>query len=321
MPVYNASGHLPVALSALKGAIQPGTEIIVVDDASEDDSVHIAEAFGAQVIQQPGNLGPAAARNRGAAGQTADILCFVDADVRVSAASFQGLIDTLQADASLAAVFGAYDTRPFANGLVSHFRNLLHHYTHQTGNPEAATFWSGFGAIRREAFESVGGFDEDGYTRRAMEDVELGYQLRRAGFRIRLAPEWQCTHLKHWGLGEMARTDLLHRAIPWSRLIMDRRVMPDDLNVSLSQRLSVALTLLLVPMLLAELWLLESLWIVLLALCAILVLNRGWYRFLLCERGLGFTMAAFPLHLIYFAVSGLGFMAAWFFPRQGDRGS
>ena len=105
-------------------------------------------------------------------------------------------------------------------------RTFLHHYTHQTSKEEAATFCGGVGVIRRDAFFSVGGFDP---KHRFMEDVELGIRLHRAGHRIRLHKELQVTHLKHYTFAGLIRSDVIGRAIPWTRIMLDSRVIRNDL--------------------------------------------------------------------------------------------
>ena len=123
---------------------------------------------------------------------------------------------------------------------MSQYRNLLHHYVHQRGQIEASTFWGACGAIRRSVFEEVGGFDEERYPR-CIEDIELGYRLRRAGHRIVLDKNLQGTHLKKWTLWSVIRTDVCCRAMPWTRLILETRSAPDDLNLRDGQRVSVGL--------------------------------------------------------------------------------
>ena len=58
-------------------------------------------------------------------------------------------------DPGLTAVFGSYDDAP-PGGTVAAFRNLLHHHVHHRGAGPASTFWSGLGAIRRDAFLAAG---------------------------------------------------------------------------------------------------------------------------------------------------------------------
>jgi hypothetical protein len=49
-------------------------------------------------------------------------------------------------------LIGSYDDAPGANNFLSQYKNLFHHYTHQTGSEEASTFWGACGAIRRDVF-------------------------------------------------------------------------------------------------------------------------------------------------------------------------
>jgi len=213
----------------------------------------------------------------------------------------------LGAEADVDAVFGSYDRRPRAPGIVSQYRNLLHHWVHQHGNAEASTFWAGCGAVRRSAFDAVGGFDEAGAWR-SIEDIELGYRLRRTGHRIRLDHALQGTHLKRWTLTSMLRTDLFGRAAPWTRLIRQRATAPADLNLGRVQRLCVALVG--VAMVCAALALARpALAVVAAVLLAIVIaLNVSLYRFFYEQRGLAFAVACVPLHTLYFACSGAGYL-------------
>jgi GT2 family glycosyltransferase len=242
VPAYNNAGELSQCLSALRTAASADTELIVVDDASSDDVLSTAARWGARVLRLARNAGPAAAWNHGARYARGQILFFVDADVVVPNNAIGRIRTILDCHGEIAAVFGSYDANPAAPGLVSQYRNLLHHFVHQTGKAEAATFWAGCGAVRRAAFERVGGFDEQRFPRPSIEDIELGYRLRRAGYRIFLDKSLQSMHLKRWTLRSVMRTDIVHRAIPWSRLIIESGETPDDLNVQGSQRASVALT-------------------------------------------------------------------------------
>ena len=112
-----------------------------------------------------------------------------------------------QASPNLAALFGSYDDEPFESNFLSQYKNLFHHYVHQTAKVDASTFWSGCGAIRREVFLAIGGFEEN-YRRPTIEDIELGYRLKKTGHRIRLLKELQVKHLKRW---EILRQSIAHR--------------------------------------------------------------------------------------------------------------
>ncbi len=296
VPAYNSSRELRECLSALSRSVPPPLEIIVVDDASTDDTSSVATEHGAIVLRLARNAGPAAARNAGGRAAQGDIVLFVDSDVVVAPEAIRRVVKAFEDDPAPAAVFGSYDRRPRAPGLVSQYRNLLHHYTHQIGNPEAGTFWSGCGAIRRSVFVGVGGFDAARFPRPSIEDIELGNRLRIAGHRIRLDREIHGTHLKRWGLLSVIQTDVACRAVPWARLILTDRRVPDDLNVKWDQRVSVALVGLAVVLGMVSPLRMELLGIAAGALGAVLIINRRWFGFLRRERGIAFPLMCVPLH-------------------------
>lgn len=189
------------------------------------------------VVDGPSDAGPAEARNAGAKGASGDVLVFVDADVLVHRDAFMRIRAAFDSDPGLSGVFGSYDDEPAHDSTVSAFRNLLHHHVHQTSPGPAKTFWAGLGAIRREAFLGIGGFDGT-YDVPSIEDVELGLRLTDAGHRIELAPDIQGKHLKVWTLTGMVRCDVIHRAVPWLTLLLTRRGGPSALNLRWRHRVS-----------------------------------------------------------------------------------
>jgi GT2 family glycosyltransferase len=307
IPAFNASAEVRECLAALMGAQAYIDEILVVDDASADDTAAVAAATGARVVRLEHNRGPAGARNAGAAAARGDVLWFVDADVVVAPDAAGRIARVFASEPDVAAVFGSYDTRPRAPGVVSQYRNLLHHYVHQHATTNASTFWAGCGAVRRTAFEQVGGFDPRP-SWHFIEDIELGYRLRSAGHRIQLDKELHATHLKRWTLRGVLRTDTFFRAAPWTRLIRRTATVPADLNLGGSQRLSVALAGL--ATLSAALAFFEGTFVVatLAFLLALVLLNSELYRFFYRERSFIFMVATIPLHVLYFLCCGAGFV-------------
>ncbi len=217
IPATKGSETLERVRAAIQAAAAPPEEILVVDEPSE--------------------AGPAEARNTGAQRASGDVLVFVDADVLVHPDAFVRIRAAFESDPGLSGVFGSYDDEPAHDGTVSAFRNLLHHHVHQTSPGPAMTFWAGLGAIRRDAFLGIGGFD-DAYEVPSIEDIELGLRLTDAGHRIELAPEIQGKHLKGWTLSGMLRCDVLHRGVPWLTLLLTRRHLPAALNLRWRHRMS-----------------------------------------------------------------------------------
>jgi cellulose synthase/poly-beta-1,6-N-acetylglucosamine synthase-like glycosyltransferase len=247
VPAYNAGPYLARCLQALRDGDHAPLEIIVSDDGSSDETIEIAEQFGATVLHSDERHGPSFARNRAAAFAKGSVLLFLDSDVCVHHNTLSKFEVAFAADSALDALIGSYDSSPGSPDFISQYRNLMHAYVHQTGAEQASTFWSGCGAIRTSVFREHSGFVED-YGRPAIEDIELGYRLVRAHHKIVLDRTILATHMKRWTFWGLLKTDILDRAIPWTELILRDRLMPDDLNLQLSQRVSVALVFVLIAL-------------------------------------------------------------------------
>lgn len=306
IPVHNGETNFRRCLSSVAQAVPPPLEVIVVADGDTDGSWRLAEEFRAQVLRIPVPGGPARARNVGARAARGDILLFVDADVAICRDAIHQIVGAFRHEPELAAVFGSYDDTPAATNFLSQYKNLLHHYVHQTGREEASTFWGACGAIRREIFLALGGFDER-YRHPSIEDIELGYRLNRAGHRIRLCKTLQVTHLKCWGVVSLLTSDIFHRAVPWTELILRDRGFIDDLNLQHSNRISVLLTCGLVGALVGAWWQPGSVAVAWALALALLVLNAPLYHFFQRKRGFRFALQTVPWHWFYYLYSGFAF--------------
>jgi GT2 family glycosyltransferase len=246
------------------------------------------------VVTKPPTVGPVVARNVGARQATGDVLVFVDADVLVHDDVFRRIRAAFDADPALTAVFGSYDDAPAAPGVVSVFRNLLHHHVHQSSPGPATTFWTGLGAVRRDAFMAVGGFDDERFNGPEIEDIELGARLVDAGARIVLDPSIQGTHLKAWSLRAMVTTDFLHRGVPWVKLLLRNREAPSELNLAWRHRVSAVACLTALFGLVARRPAAS-----IAASMTFLGLNRRFYRLLLARRGPVQAVAGVGLHALH----------------------
>jgi glycosyltransferase involved in cell wall biosynthesis len=316
VPAYNCPVMLRACLDGLLASDLPRKrwELIVVDDSSTDNTPDIARLVADRVLTTShGPNGPGDARNLGAVAASAPVLLFVDADVVLSAGTLSGVLQVLDSHPTAAAVFGSYDDRPAHASFLSQYRNLLHHYVHSLSAGEISTFWAGCGAVRRSAFLDVGGFDTRRYPRPQIEDIELGYRLSDRGYRILLVPELQGRHLKHWTLWNMVRTDLRDRAVPWMRLLLERRdvVTHGPLNLQVKEKVltvfagMAVLCIAMAVMTWNGAWLLGAMACVL----AVVMGNTELLRWFRLHRGLGFALGVVPFRVLFYLISGAG--AAW----------
>ena len=270
----------PATLHACRSALQAGSSVP-------------EEIF---VVEEPYDINAAAARNLGAGRADGSILLFVDADVEVRPDAVARIRSRFEADPQLVALFGSYDDSPTDPGVVSGFRNLLHHHVHQQAPGPATTFWTGLGAVRRDAFESVGGFDE---TVEFMEDIDLGMRLSASGARIELDPLVQGTHLKRWTVWSMVWTDFIGRGVPWVLLLLRHRgVSATSLNLGWRHRISAAASLLGFVALVRR----RPAGAAASTVCLI-VLNRRFYGLLLGRRGPVEAVAGVFLHSLHHLAS------------------
>lgn len=321
IPAYNAAAFLKRSLPVTL-AIADEVPVLIVDAGSSDSTTDLALSLGARVLRLPERAGPALARNAGALEMDADVILFMDADCVPHKDVVKRVRDAFRADPDLVSLTGSYDASPPEPGFFSQYMNLRHHYTHQRARREGATFWAGCGAVRREAFLDVGGFDADRFPRPAIEDIALALQLCRRG-RLGLDPNLQVTHLKRWTLRGVIETDIRRRAIPWTKLILETGRTPDDLNLRWSQRLAAALAPFALLALPTAVWIAWSgQWLALVVPSAVLgaslALNAPMVRCFARQRGIPFAAGAWLFHQIHLLYSGATFaiVTAWSLCRR-----
>jgi len=168
--------------------------IIVVDDGSIDGMSKIArelqrEGKVAQVLRSEQRGGKSAGVNLGLSACSSDLVFIADVDTTFDRDAFEIMLGYF-ADPTVGAVSGNIGVRnPFAS-LITHNQTIEYAIGLTLGRRIAdalgiLTIVSGaFGAFRRLAMESVGGQDVE-----VGEDADLTLKLRRAGWRIRFAPD------------------------------------------------------------------------------------------------------------------------------------
>jgi glycosyltransferase involved in cell wall biosynthesis len=178
IPVRNDAARLEVCLRSVhRNSHAPGQiEIVVVDNGSTDGSSKVALAFGAKVVPVEA-VRVSELRNRGARHATADVFAFVDADHEIVAGWVYAALDCLQMP-----TVGACGALCHAPADGTWVQRGYGHLRGAVGRQQDVD-WLGSGnmAVRRQAFEALGGFDASLDT---CEDVDLCHRLRAQGFRV-----------------------------------------------------------------------------------------------------------------------------------------
>lgn len=250
------------------------------------------------VVDAPTTASASRARNLGVERARGDIVVFVDADVEIHPDALDRIRASFRRRPEVSAVFGSYDDTPFDRGAVSAFRNLLHHHVHRSSGGVAETFWTGLGAVRRDRFVAIGGFDESRYPHPSIEDIDLGSRLHLAGDTILLDPDIQGTHLKVWTLRSVIETDFARRGVPWVALQLRQRRVSGALNLGWQHRLSAAACVVGLVATLAR-----RPRAVIAAVALVAFLNQRFYRLLHRRLGPGRALAGIALHWLHHLVA------------------
>lgn len=194
LPNWNGAALLRKNLPAVIAAAR-GSEIIVADDASEDESVKLlADSFpGVLVVANSTRQGFAGNINSGVAKATGDIVILLNTDVRPNNDFIAPLVACFS-DQEVAAV-GCLEESHEPGGTVKRGRGVAKwekgFFVHSRGEVNATdTAWvsGGSSAYRRSVWQDLGGMDTV-YNPFYWEDIDLSYQILKSGYRIMFEPK------------------------------------------------------------------------------------------------------------------------------------
>ena len=203
---HNGAEHLQRALTAARAQSWPFAEILLLDNASEDDSLARANALcpTIRIIQLPHNLGPGGARNAGFSAASHDLILFQDNDIQLKADTAATLIARVDASpgALLVAPRVLYANNPDTVQFDSadcHFLGLMATRNADTAlqelNEDPATTTSLVTAcylINRAQWRGGELFDESlGFN---LEDHDFGVRARLTGHTLWVEPKAQVSH-------------------------------------------------------------------------------------------------------------------------------
>lgn len=189
VPVFEMGRYLPEAVASVEAQGHNDVEIIVVDDGSTDDTPAVVASLGDRVVPlRQDNRGPSAARNRGLAASTGEIIGFCDAD-------------DLWPDDKLAVQLGHLSRHPDLDAVLGRIQYVsidgaaLPAIEYEDLEQKTVSHVNlGCGLFRRRAFDRLGAFDEH---LRYSEDLDWFMRARESGMKIAILPEVTLRYRRH----------------------------------------------------------------------------------------------------------------------------
>jgi hypothetical protein len=177
VPMYNDSRTIDLCLASVSTQTHPAHEIIVVDDASTDDSAARAARHACTLVRADQNGGPGAARNLGVRHAKGDVIFFIDADMIMYPDAIENAVALLSGPRRYGAVFGVPDKVPLLpEGPIGQYRILQYHYWRASAQGEVSGGFYALGAVTREAFDAAGWFNP---ALRQTEEIDHAERLSR----------------------------------------------------------------------------------------------------------------------------------------------
>src|SRR3989304_1287396 len=174
--LYNAEKVIGRCLEYVYASLYEDYEVIVVDDSSTDKSYEVAKKFPCKLIRYDKNAGPAHARNVGVEHSRGGILFFIDSDTELDSRALGLINETFEDEKGIVAIVGLPRKKSLSKGLAPEYNALKNHYTLALANKYSDYFSSQVGAVRRETFLAVGGFNTR-FKGADIEDIEFGMRL------------------------------------------------------------------------------------------------------------------------------------------------
>lgn len=213
---FNGKRYLEKCLSSLDAQTYEDFEVIVVDNASSDESVDYLKAQfpWVRIVKNENNLGFAGGTNSGIRQAQGKYILTLNNDTQVDKRFLEYLIGPMQSDKSVgmcASKMLFLDSRINSAGIclsrsgASWDRGMFEPDQGQYDSPEEVFGpCAGAALYRREMLEEIGLFDEDFFL--YMEDVDLAFRGRLAGWRCVYVPQAKVYH--HHGGTAGFRSDL-----------------------------------------------------------------------------------------------------------------
>jgi len=201
IPCHNAQSTLSICLNALFKFKNENDEVILIDDASTDETAQIALRFNLKLIKNETKKGPSYSRNLGMTAANADLCLFIDSDIEITEFDIEKSFSFMQKNPnSMAFTALLSKSHPFKN-FFSQYKNHYLHYTFMQVKGNAHFLYGSFCGLRKNI--GVTWPNDIRYG----EDTWLGNHISQKGMIISLIKEIQVIHHKHYNFIKICKND------------------------------------------------------------------------------------------------------------------
>ncbi len=300
IPNRNGAATLGKCLEAALASQHDNFEVIVVDDASQDDSITIIAQYPCKLLRLAQHAGAAAARNLGAQHGRGDVFFFTDADCLMQKDSLALAVATLALEGAEAIVGGTYTLAPYDRRFCSRFQSVFINYFETRRAPTADYIATHALAISADSFRKHRGFAASPMP--ILEDVEFSHRLRREGCRLVMNPALQVQHMFNYSLLRSLRNAFVKSKYWTCYAIGNRDLLSDSGTASVGLKVNVGVYVG-NGLLLAGYFVSGQIGLLLLMVLALafnLLLNRGLLLAFYRAEGCGFALMATLYYLLLY---------------------
>lgn len=225
IPYYRNAQHIRKVVEAVQNALLKAqttiSEILIIDDKSDENLAEILNPLDVKIIKLPKRSGVSRARNAGAKAAQYPYLLFIDSDVIIQPDSIAKCLARMQLEPALSVITGIYDVKTIQPFLLDQFFGSYAVYSWNSADPQrevhlSSVAWSQFLFIKRSVFEYTGGFDVS-VVQPCLEDVEFSIRLSTLEQKICLDKTIQNTHLKKNSLKSFT-ANYFNKTLMWAEL-------------------------------------------------------------------------------------------------------
>ena len=321
IPVKDREKAILETLNSVKSQTYKNFEVIIVDDASKDNTIKVAEKFGKdykiklKVISLEKSSGASKARNVGSENAIGEILVFTDSDIVLSHDVLERGLKYRKENPEISGFFGLFSEKLRYENFLSQYKHLYLCHLYSKQGEERSTFDTSLSFIDKKIFDKFK-FNEN--IKYLGEDAELAMRMIKEGHVIKQVPTIRMEHLKKYNFTGFVKSEYA-RAKQFTKLLF-KAVLKDKkesgkstfylkplniyLNVALMPFLILFLVLALIFNSLALTFSASAIFFIL------IILNLDFWNYLRKRKGFVFAVKAFFVSFFDMIVMDLGIMVA-----------